>query len=349
MLAALDGERAVVEQPLVAGRDRRAPRRPTTSRPERGGFRNSKPSVAPPLVGRLDTLGLDPLDLLELRLRLARLRRLVAKALDEALEPRDLLAPGAPRSSRGGPRAPPARAARRARRPGSTLDLPPRARALRSSRPRGTSGRGRRGSPRRRASQHLLEPLERLDVEVVRRLVEQEQVGLRRQCARERRARQLAAREGVRAAGRDRARRSRGRARPRLPGRASRTRPRARASPAPPRSAAGSPRRASPRPSLARAPAAPPRRRRGRRCRRAHSRAAATAAERRRPLVVKCDARALLERELAALERCFACDRTEQGCLAGTVGAGEREAVAALELERDAVEERLAGELLAQG
>ena len=43
--------------------------------------------------------------------------------------------------------------------------------------------------------QHLLEPLERLDVEVVRRLVEQQQVGLRGERARERRARQLAARE----------------------------------------------------------------------------------------------------------------------------------------------------------
>ena len=41
----------------------------------------------------------------------------------------------------------------------------------------------------------VLEPLQRAQVEVVRRLVEQQQVGLRRQHARERRARQLAARE----------------------------------------------------------------------------------------------------------------------------------------------------------
>ena len=45
-------------------------------------------------------------------------------------------------------------------------------------------------------SQHALEPLERLDVEVVRRLVEQQQVGLRGERARERGARQLAAGEG---------------------------------------------------------------------------------------------------------------------------------------------------------
>ena len=45
--------------------------------------------------------------------------------------------------------------------------------------------------------QHALEPLERLDVEMVRRLVEQQQVGLRGECPRERRARQLAARERV--------------------------------------------------------------------------------------------------------------------------------------------------------
>ena len=40
-----------------------------------------------------------------------------------------------------------------------------------------------------------LEPLEALDVEVVRRLVEQEQVGIAAERPRQRRARQLAARE----------------------------------------------------------------------------------------------------------------------------------------------------------
>ena len=45
------------------------------------------------------------------------------------------------------------------------------------------------------AGQRLLEPLERLDVEVVGGLVEQQQVGLGGERARERRARQLAAGE----------------------------------------------------------------------------------------------------------------------------------------------------------
>ena len=43
----------------------------------------------------------------------------------------------------------------------------------------------------------LLEPLERRDVEVVRGLVEQQQVGVAGERARERAARELAAREGV--------------------------------------------------------------------------------------------------------------------------------------------------------
>ena len=55
-------------------------------------------------------------------------------------------------------------------------------------------------------AQQLLEPLDRLDVEVVRRLVEQQQVGLRGERAGERGARQLAARERRRAAGRGRRR-----------------------------------------------------------------------------------------------------------------------------------------------
>ena len=44
--------------------------------------------------------------------------------------------------------------------------------------------------------ERLLEPLERLDVEMVRRLVEEQQVGAARERARERRTGQLAAREG---------------------------------------------------------------------------------------------------------------------------------------------------------
>ena len=65
-----------------------------------------------------------------------------------------------------------------------------------------------------------------------------------------------------------------------------------------------------------------------------------------RPLVVQRDAGALLPGELTACELRLAHQGTQQRRLAGAVRAGEREPVAALELERDPVEEGLAGELL---
>jgi hypothetical protein len=68
----------------------------------------------------------------------------------------------------------------------------------------------------------------------------------------------------------------------------------------------------------------------------------------RRPLVVQRDTDALVEDELAALQLRLPDERAEQRRLAGAVGAGEGEPVAALELERDPVEERVAGELLAE-
>ena len=72
------------------------------------------------------------------------------------------------------------------------------------------------------------------------------------------------------------------------------------------------------------------------------------AAQPRRPLVVERDAGALLPRELAAGELRLADQRAQQRRLAGAVRPGEREPVAALDLERDAVEERVAGVLLAE-
>ena len=68
----------------------------------------------------------------------------------------------------------------------------------------------------------------------------------------------------------------------------------------------------------------------------------------RRPLVVEGDARALRERELAAVELGLPGEDAEQRRLAGAVRPGEGEALAALDLERDAVEEQGAGDLLAQ-
>ena len=73
---------------------------------------------------------------------------------------------------------------------------------------------------------------------------------------------------------------------------------------------------------------------------REHVLAQRQAALERRPLVVQRDARALLERELAAVQPGLAGEDAEQRRLAGAVRPGEREAVAALDLERDAVEER---------
>ena len=181
-----------------------------------------------------------------------------------------------------------------------------------------------------------LEPLEVLDVEVVRRLVEEEQVGARpRARARARRASALRPRT-CRAAGRGRRRRSRARARPRRRGRATPSLRRARAAPAPRRSGGASPRRARP---SAIAVLEPPqlvldveqvaRAREG------------VLAEReveleRRALVVERDARPLRERELAALERGLAGDRAQERRLAGAVRPGEREPVLAPDRERDA-------------
>ena len=167
---------------------------------------------------------------------------------------------------------------------------------------------------------------------------------------RERGPRQLAARERRRAAGRGRRRRTRARGRPRRPGRASRSRRRARAWPA--RSRSGRIVRAS------WAPAAIaclelaqllPRARPGRPCRRARTRGAAALARRRRPLVVERDARPLLPRELAALERHLPASGP-----AAASSCRRRSAPASASRSRrstlndDAVEERVARELLAQ-
>ena len=131
------------------------------------------------------------------RLRLARLGRLVAEALDEALHPRDLAPAGCSiarpsASSRAacslrqacqGPR-------RSAPRPASSssTEVPTASRNQRSWATRTTAASS--------VDEVALEPLERLDVEVVGRLVEQQQVGVAGQRAGQRGARQLAAGEG---------------------------------------------------------------------------------------------------------------------------------------------------------
>ena len=195
--------------------------------------------------------------------------------------------------------------------------------------------------------QLALEPLEALDVEVVRRLVEQQQVGVARERAAERGARQLAARERLE-----------------LPVEVVV----AEAEPAQHRGGAVAP-----------VPAAGVLEARLRLAVAAHRRVVVGAARHRllelaqllldphqvgcarervlpqrqaavarRALVVERDARPLLERDLAALDRRLADDRAEQRRLAGAVLAREREPLAAVDGEGDPVEERVAGELLAE-
>ena len=65
-------------------------------------------------------------------------------------------------------------------------------------------------------------------------------------------------------------------------------------------------------------------------------------------LVVERDARALRERELAAVHLALAGEHAQQRRLAGAVRPGQRDALAALDLEGDAVEKHVSGELLAE-
>ena len=121
-------------------------------------------------------------------------------------------------------------------------------------------------------AQELLEPFERLDVEVVRRLVEEQQVGLRCEGAGQRGARELAAGERRDRAVRGRPSRSRGSGSRRRRGRASRSRLRARAAPGPRSTARASSGRGRRPPSPPRARAAPARPPPGPRCPPARSR-----------------------------------------------------------------------------
>ena len=182
--------------------------RPSSSskitRPERSGAENANSSPLPSLGIALDALDLR--ELLHARLRLARLRGLVAEALDEPLHARDLgllrvdrlaerdlargllaapLVPGAGEEARAGGR-PPQLEHRRA----DGLQEPA---VVRDEHDR-----------RVELDERLLEPLERLDVEMVGGLVEQQHVRAGGERAGQRRARELAAGEGVQGRGRGR-------------------------------------------------------------------------------------------------------------------------------------------------
>jgi hypothetical protein len=68
----------------------------------------------------------------------------------------------------------------------------------------------------------------------------------------------------------------------------------------------------------------------------------------RRALVVQRDTGVLLEHEVAAVDRRLAGEHPQERRLAGAVAARQRHALAALELERDVPEQRLAGHVLGQ-
>ena len=194
----------------------------------------------------------------------------------------------------------------------------------------------------------LLEPLEVLDVEVVRRLVEQQQVGIAGERPRERGAGQLAAGERLERPVEVAIEEAEAAEHAQPHARARRSRRRARAGSGRPSSGAAS--RARGRPSAiacssvrssssaAIRSAAPDS---------AYSRSDRPSCE-RRPLVVQRDPRALRERELAAVDLGLAGEHPQERRLAGAVRPGEREPVAPLDRERDPVEERRACDLLAQ-
>ena len=66
----------------------------------------------------------------------------------------------------------------------------------------------------------------------------------------------------------------------------------------------------------------------------------------RRPLIMQRDARGLGEHELAEVHGGLAREHAEQRGLAAAVAAGQRKPVPLLELERDAAEQRLTGDVL---
>ncbi len=79
-----------------------------------------------------------------------------------------------------------------------------------------------------------------------------------------------------------------------------------------------------------------------------HVLAQAEVALARRALVVQGDLDVLAQHELPEIDRGLAREHAQQRGLAGAVAAGQSHPVAALELERDAAQERLARDVLAE-
>src|SRR5207253_4197662 len=200
VLAALEREPDVVQQLLRAGGHLEALRLDHgPAAPRRVEEIEAEPFLARrqrlELAARLLPLALEPPDLGQLRLRLLRLALLVAEALDEALEPFDvdtepvcglagrrgacslLDPPGGPGTGEGD------------RASAAELEHAVRDRFEKPAVVRDED------DPGVERLQLLLEPLEARDVEVVGRLIEEQQIGVAAEGASERCARQLAARE----------------------------------------------------------------------------------------------------------------------------------------------------------
>ena len=294
-------------------------------------------------------IALDALDLvqpLDARLRLLGLRRLRPEALDEPLQARDLglllVDRAAERDLARGELLAPLRprAGKEARAAG--LELEHRG-ADRLEEPAVVRDEHDRGVERH---ERLLKPLERLDVEVVRRLVEQQQVRVAGERAGKRGARELAAGERLQRAVEvvlvveAQAAHHRGRA----------------VAPGPAAGVVQARLRARVRVEGGLVAV-------GHRLREARQvlldgdevRAAAedVVAQRevavaRRALVVQGDLAALLEDEVAAVDRRLAGEHPQQRRLAGAVAPGDREPLAALELEGHAPQQRVARDVLAE-
>ena len=355
VLAPLDRERDVCEELLVAGGeldavglDDRAAAPLRLEELEAEALR--PPREQRDLAADLGPLLLEAADLRQLRLGALGEVLLVAEALDEALEAGDVDVDSGCAGRRGrGQRAPPSRGASCARARRSRSSGRPRARAPRSSPPRGTSGRGRRGRPRRRSTASSRSSHSRL-------ATSRWFVGSSRSrrsgsppSARASEARVSSPPENVdeRAleVGRREAEVARDRVEPLAPGVAARVlEPGLGLGVAPERRrlvVAGGHRLLEP----ARAPA---RRRSGRPRPRGRSRGARRALSAGGRWSWSAMRVPFAMRELAAVELGLAVQDPEQGRLARAVRPGERDSVPAPDLEGDPVEERVAGELLAE-
>ena len=354
MLAALEHERGAVEEQLVARRTRRGPSASSTIRPDRARLEELEAERPAALRHRLELLRrrapllLEPADLRELRLRLLRLRLLVAEPRHEPLEPLDVVRD-------------PVELRRRRRRAGRLLATPrvPGAVEEERLRPAELEHRGRHGLEepavvrdedhgRVERGELALEPLEALDVEVVRRLVEQQQVGVGRERAGERGAGQLSAGERVERAVEVGVREPepaddrRGAV---APGPAACVlEPRLRLAVAPQRRGV----RGRRPPSPARAAGARPRSRRGRRRPRASTRAGVSPWPRGGRWSWSATRVSFANASSPPWSEVSPMIARSSVVFPAPFGPGEREPVATAQAERDPVEEGVAGELLAQ-